>query len=177
MLNRSASLAMSTSVLEALPGKHDIKIHSPSILYVPINIFFPVVEFAFHHGHLRGKREHHPLAYQLFLLFTKYMYNVQVFIFCAICRLWSWNVALSGYHKKKLVACLYLPINKCMNISITTLTLWFSLSASVSLALPIFRSVFYRVLALFFFIWSILDSFLIVKPCLEILPQQISPTI
>ena len=33
MLNRSASLAMSTSVLKALPGKLDIKIHSPSILY------------------------------------------------------------------------------------------------------------------------------------------------
>ena len=32
MLNRSASLAMSTSVLKALPGKHDIKIHPPSIL-------------------------------------------------------------------------------------------------------------------------------------------------
>ena len=36
MLNRSASLAMSTSVLKALPGKLDIKRHSPSILYVII---------------------------------------------------------------------------------------------------------------------------------------------
>ena len=34
MLNRSASLAMSTSVLNALPGKLDIKRHSPSILYI-----------------------------------------------------------------------------------------------------------------------------------------------
>ena len=34
LLNRSASLAMSTSVLKALPGKLDIKRHSPSILYV-----------------------------------------------------------------------------------------------------------------------------------------------
>ena len=34
MLNRSASLAMSTSVLKAEPGKLDIKRHSPSILYV-----------------------------------------------------------------------------------------------------------------------------------------------
>ena len=34
MLNRSASLTMSTSVLKALPGKFDIKIHSPSILYI-----------------------------------------------------------------------------------------------------------------------------------------------
>ena len=33
MLNRSASLAMSTSVLKALPGKLDIKRHSSSILY------------------------------------------------------------------------------------------------------------------------------------------------
>ena len=34
MLNRSASLAMSTCVLKALPGKLDIKRHSPSILFV-----------------------------------------------------------------------------------------------------------------------------------------------
>ena len=34
MLNRSASLAMSTSFLKALPGKLDIKRHSPSILNV-----------------------------------------------------------------------------------------------------------------------------------------------
>ena len=34
MLNRSASLAMSTSVLKSLPVKLDIKRHSPSILYV-----------------------------------------------------------------------------------------------------------------------------------------------
>ena len=34
MLNRSASLAMSTSVLKALPGKVDIQRHSPSILYL-----------------------------------------------------------------------------------------------------------------------------------------------
>ena len=33
MLNRSASLAMSTSVLEALPGKLDTRKHSPNILY------------------------------------------------------------------------------------------------------------------------------------------------
>ena len=34
MLNSSASLAMSTSVLKASPGKLDIKRHSPSILYL-----------------------------------------------------------------------------------------------------------------------------------------------
>ena len=38
MLNSSASLAMSTCVLKALPGKLDIKRHSPSILYVFIHI-------------------------------------------------------------------------------------------------------------------------------------------
>ena len=32
----SASLAMSTCVLKALPGKLDIKRHSPSILYLPL---------------------------------------------------------------------------------------------------------------------------------------------
>ena len=37
MLNRSASLAMSTSVLKALPGKLDIKRHSPSILYLGVH--------------------------------------------------------------------------------------------------------------------------------------------
>ena len=33
MLNHSASLPMSTSVLKALPGKLDIKRHKPGILY------------------------------------------------------------------------------------------------------------------------------------------------
>ena len=36
MLNRSASLVMSTSILKALPGKLDIKRHSPSIFYVHV---------------------------------------------------------------------------------------------------------------------------------------------
>ena len=35
MLNRSASLAMSTCILKALPGKLDNKRHSSSILYLP----------------------------------------------------------------------------------------------------------------------------------------------
>ena len=34
MLNRSASLATSTSVIKASPGKLDIKRHSPCILYL-----------------------------------------------------------------------------------------------------------------------------------------------
>ena len=74
MFNRSASLTMSTSILEALPGNLVFS------MYLSI-LFFPVVEFAIHHGHLCRKREHHPLAYQLFWLLTKYMYNVHIFIF------------------------------------------------------------------------------------------------
>ena len=44
MLNRSASLAMSTSVLKALPGKLDIKRHSPSILYLLSGVGEPFLE-------------------------------------------------------------------------------------------------------------------------------------
>ena len=40
MLNRSASLAMSTCILKALPGKLDIKRHSPSILYLLYFCYF-----------------------------------------------------------------------------------------------------------------------------------------
>ena len=36
MLDCSASLAMYTSILKALPGKLDIKRHSPSILYMHV---------------------------------------------------------------------------------------------------------------------------------------------
>ena len=45
MLNRSASLAMSTSVLKALPVKLDIKRHSPSILYFCNNVCFCKLSF------------------------------------------------------------------------------------------------------------------------------------
>ena len=40
MLNRSASLTMSTCVLKAMPGKLDIKRHSPSncILYISASL-------------------------------------------------------------------------------------------------------------------------------------------
>ena len=44
MLNRSASLAMSTSVLKALPGKLDIKRHSLNILYIPIENISRVID-------------------------------------------------------------------------------------------------------------------------------------
>ena len=44
MLNCSASQAMSTSVLKALPGKLDIKRHSPSILYgLPGGVFLALL--------------------------------------------------------------------------------------------------------------------------------------
>ena len=46
MLNRSASLAMSTSVLKALPGKLDIKRHSPIILYLSDSAVFDKVSTA-----------------------------------------------------------------------------------------------------------------------------------
>ena len=38
LLNCSASLAMSTSILKALPGKLDIKRHPPSILYIHMQL-------------------------------------------------------------------------------------------------------------------------------------------
>ena len=38
MLNRSASLAMSTTILKALPCKLDIKRHPPSILYITASL-------------------------------------------------------------------------------------------------------------------------------------------
>ena len=45
MLNRSASLAMSTSVLKALPGKLDIKRHSPSILIYIFPFYLNTIEW------------------------------------------------------------------------------------------------------------------------------------
>ena len=45
-VNRSASLAISTSVLKALPGKLDIKRHSPSFLYVQLTNL-PATDAAF----------------------------------------------------------------------------------------------------------------------------------
>ena len=38
MLNRLASLAMSTSILKALPGKLDIKRREPGILFISLPI-------------------------------------------------------------------------------------------------------------------------------------------
>ena len=44
MLNRSASLAMSTCVLKALPGKLDIKRHSPSIFYLSVTAYIDCID-------------------------------------------------------------------------------------------------------------------------------------
>ena len=52
MLNRFASFAMSTSILKALPGKLDIKRHSPSIIVCMyksskdynLNLFIPYIQ-------------------------------------------------------------------------------------------------------------------------------------
>ena len=48
MLNCSASLPMSTRVLVALPGKLDIKRHSPSILYLSIPSLKYMYTYAVH---------------------------------------------------------------------------------------------------------------------------------
>ena len=50
MLNRSASLAMSTSVFKVLPGKLDIKRHEPGNLFIslPICSFFKLAIIDFH---------------------------------------------------------------------------------------------------------------------------------
>ena len=56
MLNRSASLAMSTCVLKALPGKLDIKRHSPSILYVSLHGILPTHVYNNFKNHDRNLR-------------------------------------------------------------------------------------------------------------------------
>ena len=64
MLNRSASLAMSTSVLKALPGKLDIKRHSPSILYVYI-LMVPWIDVWSSWSHLFSFMSIHAKLHQL----------------------------------------------------------------------------------------------------------------
>ena len=51
VLNRPASLAISTNVLEALPGKLDIKRHSPSTLYIFLALVAILVSGAKPVGH------------------------------------------------------------------------------------------------------------------------------
>ena len=57
MLNRWASLVMSTSILEDLPGKLDIRRHSPSILYYKLGDFscFLLSSVDFFQNQLFGK--------------------------------------------------------------------------------------------------------------------------
>ena len=43
LMSESTSLAMSTSVLRALPGKLDIKRHSPSISIHSLSVVAPVI--------------------------------------------------------------------------------------------------------------------------------------
>ena len=66
MLNRSTSLAMSTSVLIALPGKLDIKRHSPCILYFHI----PCVDTEDKNSHKSSTRKN-----IIFCLFDVYQAN------------------------------------------------------------------------------------------------------
>ena len=65
MLNRSASLAMSTSVLKALPCKLNIKRHSPSILYERASLGMSTSVLKALPGNLDIKRHSHGiLLYQ-----------------------------------------------------------------------------------------------------------------
>ena len=60
MLNRLASLAMSTSILKALPGKLDIKRHSPSILYISASLMMSTRVLEALPGKLNIKKRHSP---------------------------------------------------------------------------------------------------------------------
>ena len=65
MLNCSASLSMSTSVLEALPGKLDIKRHSPSILYISASLAMSTSVLKALPGKLDIKRLSPSILYEL----------------------------------------------------------------------------------------------------------------
>ena len=64
MLSRSASLAMSTSVLKALPGKLDIKRNPPSSLYISASLAMSTSVLKALPGKLDIKRNS-PLEYSL----------------------------------------------------------------------------------------------------------------
>ena len=84
MLNRSASLAMSTSVLKALPGKLDIKRHSPSILYISASLAMSTSILKALPGKLDIKRHEPSILYlynHLVRTGTNKMYS-NVFLFC-----------------------------------------------------------------------------------------------
>ena len=63
MLNCSASLAMSTSVLKDLPGKLDIKRHSPSILNILSSLVMSTSVLKAEHGKLDIKRHSPSILY------------------------------------------------------------------------------------------------------------------
>ena len=81
MLNRSASLAMSTSVLEALLGKFDIKRHSPSILYLWKSIFtcpWASISFCYFNNPATDYTKLHGKMYRnQFLVFWSYSVTVK----------------------------------------------------------------------------------------------------
>ena len=70
MLNRWASLAMSTSVLKALPGKLDIKRHSPSIIYISASLAMSTNVLKALPGKLDIKRHSPSILYLLLLLLS-----------------------------------------------------------------------------------------------------------
>ena len=63
MLNRSTSLTMSTSVLKALRGKHDVKRHSPSILYISASLTMSTSVLKALRGKLDVKRRELAILY------------------------------------------------------------------------------------------------------------------
>ena len=93
MLNSSASLAMSTSVLEALPGKLDIKRHSPSILYISASLAMSTSVLEALPGKLDIKRHSSSILY-LFSPETK-KDNAKFIVCC------SHRKGLKGYHLKR----------------------------------------------------------------------------
>ena len=78
MLNRSASLAMSTSVLKALSGKLDIKRHSPSILYISASLAMSTSVLIALSGKLDIKRHSPSILYLLSPWSSKHLYFSQL---------------------------------------------------------------------------------------------------
>ena len=79
MLNRSASLAMSTCVLKALPGKLDIKRHSPSILYVSASLAMSTCVLKALPGELDIKR-HSPSILYVFIRGSRGRYVLLLYV-------------------------------------------------------------------------------------------------
>ena len=63
MLNRPASLAMSTSILKALPGKLDIIRHSPCILFISASLAMSTSVLKALPGKLDTKRQSPSILY------------------------------------------------------------------------------------------------------------------